>query len=129
MSAARGVALPAAGVRAGLQDSARLASDGGDAAERPRARYLDVVPALPQPVDRLGAGAVLDRDVPREALPWVEARGERLGVVVRRVDCGLEVEAVVGVGEEDVQRPLVLLVAARRAEGEAGLLAAGGERR
>jgi len=50
-------------------------------------------------------------------------------VVVRRVDCGLEVEAVVEVGEEDMQRPLVLLVAARRAERQPGFAAAQGERR
>ena len=95
-----------------------LARDGGDATERPGAGHLDVVPATTQLLDRLGADAFLDRDVPRAALARIEARRERLGVVVRRVDRGLEVEAVVDMAEEDLQRPLVLLVAPGRAEGQ-----------
>src|ERR1700741_1343823 len=39
----------------------------------------------------------------------------------RRVDRGLEPEPEEGVGEEEPQRPLVLLVASGRAEGEPGL--------
>ena len=37
------------------------------------------------------------------------------------------IESVVDVREEDMQRPLVLLVTARRAEGEARILAVGGD--
>src|SRR6266576_2860570 len=126
-SAARGVSLAAARIRTCLEDPGVLACDGGDAAEGPRAGHLDVVSTAAQAVDRLGIDAFLHRDVSRAALARVEARRERLGVVVRRVDRGLEVEAVVDVAEEDVQRPLVLLVAARCAEGETRLPAAGGE--
>src|SRR4051794_13441580 len=79
--------------------------------------------------DRLLADAILDRDVPRQGLARVEARRERLGVVVRRVDRRLQVEAEVDVSEEGVERPLILLVAAGRAGREVRLAAAGGHRR
>ena len=46
----------------------------------------------------------------------------------RRVDRRLQVEAEVDVVEEEQQRPLVLLVAARRAEGEIRVAAPEGER-
>src|SRR4051794_29459804 len=103
-SAARGVALAAARIRACLENPGVLARDGGDAAEGPRAGHLDVVPATTEVVDRLGSDAFLHRDVSRAALARIEARRERLGVVVRGVDRGLEVEPVVDVAEEDVQR-------------------------
>src|SRR6266516_5699688 len=128
-SAARGVSLAAARIRTCLEDPGVLACDGGYAAEGPRARHLDVVSTAAQAVDRLGIDAFLHRHVSWAALARVEARRERLGVVVRRVDRGLEVEAVVDVAEEDVQRPLVLLVAPGRAESQRRLAVAGGNRR
>ena len=85
--------------------------------------------ASPQAFDRLGAGAFLDGDVARKGLARIEAGGKRLGVMARRVDRGLEVEPVMDVGEEGVQRPLVLLVAAGCADRETRLAAAGGQRR
>src|SRR6185437_2422636 len=109
-------------------DSAGLACDGGDAAERPRIAHLDVMAALAQSFDRLFTDAVLDRDVPRARFARVEALRERLGVVLRRVDRRLEVEAVVDVGEKCLQRPLILLVAAGRTDREVRLAVAGGER-
>src|SRR3954470_405690 len=128
-SAAGGVSLAAARIRTCLEDPGVLARDGGDAAEGPRAGHLDVVSATAQAVDRLGIDAFLHGDVPRAALARIEARRERLGVVVRRVDRGLEIEAVMDVPEEDVQRPLVLLVAPGCAESQRGVAVAGGNRR
>src|SRR3954454_1920028 len=94
VAAAGGVSLAAARIRTCLEDPGVLARDGGDAAEGPRAGHLDVVSATAQAVDRLGIDAFLHRDVSRAALARIEARRERLGVVVRRVDRGLEVEAM-----------------------------------
>src|SRR5439155_19234256 len=42
------VRLHAAGVCSGLQEAAGLTADRGHAAERPRFRNLDLVPALPE---------------------------------------------------------------------------------
>src|SRR6185437_15772641 len=109
-SATDRVTLLATRVCTALEDPAGLASDCGDTAERPRSRDLDLVPAPAQSFDRLAPGAFLDRHVPQTGLPGVEARGKRLGVVVRRVDRGLEIEVLVDMAEEDVERPLVLLV-------------------
>src|SRR6185437_17168389 len=64
---------------------------------------------------------------PQTGLPGVEARGKRLGVVVRRVDRGLEIEVLVDMAEEDVERPLVLLVASGGAEGQARRSVAAGD--
>src|SRR3954463_86366 len=128
-SAARGVALAAARIRACLEDSGVLASHGGDAAEGPWAGPVHVVSSTAQVVDRLGIDAFLHRDVSRSALARIEARRERLGVVVGWVDRGLKVEPVVDVGEEDVQRPLVLLVTPGRAESQGAPAVAGGNRR
>src|SRR5262245_59213899 len=109
------VALLAARVRAGLEYTVRVARHGADAAEAPLRRHHDVVPALAQACDRRLTDAFLDSDVPRQRLARVEARRERLRVMVRRVDRGLEIEAEVDVAEESVERPLILLVAARGA--------------
>src|SRR6185437_3302176 len=89
---------------------------------------LDLVPTPAQTLDRLLAGAVLDRYVPRPAPTRVEALGEGLGMVLWGVDRGLEIEAVVDVREERVQCPLVLLVSAGRAHGEVRLTVSSGER-
>ena len=84
------------------------------------------MPTTAQTLDRVGAGAVLDCHVSREGLAGVEARRECLGVVIRGVDRVLQVETVVDVGEEDVERPLILLIASGRADREVRLPAAGG---
>ena len=54
------VALHAARVRTGFQQTVLLARNRGDAAERPRARHLDLVPAAAQVLDDLVAEARLD---------------------------------------------------------------------
>src|SRR5579859_1130475 len=128
-SAADRVAMHAARVRARLQLPVLVAADGADAAERPGRRGFDVVPAGAQAGERLLPGAILDGDMPRARLARIEGAWERLGVMVRRVDRGLEVHAEVRMREQRVQRPLILLVAARRSEREIGIAAAGDERR
>src|SRR5581483_1223814 len=59
----------------------------------------------------------------------VERARERLRVVVGGVDRGLEVHPEMHVGEERVERPLILLIASGRTEREHGLVVTGDERR
>src|SRR5205814_4521940 len=127
-SAADRVRLHAARVRAALQEPAGLPADRGHAAERPRRGDLDVVPAPAERVERRLADAILDGDVPRPRRARVERARKRLGVMARRVDGRLEVEIEVDVREERLERPLILLVAARRPEGEIRVAAASDER-
>src|SRR6266566_181471 len=122
-----GVPLHPTWVRRRLQRPVAFSAGRADAAQRPGADVLDLVSAGAETFDR--AASILHRDVPRLRLPGIERARERLGVEVRRVDGPLQVEAVVHMGEEDVQRPLVLLVAAGRAEREVRLAAAQDERR
>src|ERR1700687_5748364 len=63
----------------------------------------------------------------RIGLVWVERAGEMAAVEHRRVDRLLQVEAEDGMGQKEIQRPLVLLVAARRAERQPRLSAASHE--
>jgi hypothetical protein len=72
---------------------------------------------------------LLDGEVPGTGAPRVERARERFGVVVGRVNRHLEVHPEVGVGQERVQGPLVLLVAARGAQGEVRLAVAPDYRR
>src|SRR5262245_64955053 len=90
--AADGVTLHQARVRACLQLSIRLAPDCADAAERPRRRDLDVVPALTQSLDRARRHALLDREMAQARLARVERARERLGVMAGRVDRLLQVQ-------------------------------------
>src|SRR5713226_1666977 len=121
------VPLHAARVRGGLQLPVWIAPGGADAAERPLRRHLDVVAAITQARDHRRVEARLDLRVPRPRLSRVERAGEVVRVEGGRVDRRLQVEPELDVCEEDVQRPLVLLVAARRAEGEVRLALPQGE--
>src|SRR5919204_2381174 len=113
--AADGVALHAARIRGGFQQPV-LAGDGGDAAERPRLDDLDVVAALAQVGNYLVAEARLELDLLGLAVARIERAREVVRVEARRVDRRLQVEPAVDVLQENVERPLVLLVAARSAE-------------
>src|SRR3954454_5607960 len=74
------------------------------------------------------AEAVLQLEHPRSRLSRIERRRKVLVVEHRRVDRLLQVDAEVREREEEDERPLVLLVAAGRAERER-LAVAPGERR
>src|SRR3954468_23648986 len=116
-SAADSVALHAARIRGALEQTV-LARDRADAAQRPVAGDLDVVPALAQLRRDVVAEPRLQLHLPGPALPRIERAGEMVRVEARRVDRLLQVQAAVDVPQKEVERPLVLLVAARRAERE-----------
>src|SRR4051794_35970988 len=119
--AADGVTLHTPGIRTGLQLPVRLATCRADPPERPRRRNLDLVPSLPQAGDRRLSRTILDGDMPLPCLARIERTRECLGVVARCIDRFLEVHPEMHMREERVERPLILLVAARRAEREVGL--------
>src|SRR4051794_28835216 len=127
-SAADSVTLHAARIRGALQQTV-LARDRADAAERPVAGHLDVVAALAQIGDDLFAEARLELDLTRLAVARVERAREVVRVEARRVDRLLQIQAAVDMPEEEVERPLVLLVAAGRAEREVWVAAAECKRR
>ena len=117
------VSLHAAWVGPGLQQAV-LARDRADAAERPIACDLDLVPALAELLYDLLAEARLDLDLQRLALARIERAREVIRVEARRVDRGLQVQPAIDVLQEEVQRPLILLVAAGRAERQIRIAAA-----
>src|SRR5438477_1457676 len=126
--AADRVALHAARIGGCLQQAV-LAGYGADPAERPISNHLDLVATLPELLNHLVTEPRLDLDLPRLAFARIERAREMVRVEVRRVDRLLQVQPAIDVLEEDVQGPLVLVVAAGRAEGEVGVAAAKGERR
>ena len=128
-SAPDGVALHPARVRRGLEDAARLAAGGAHAPERPGLGDDHVVPAASELLDRGSREARLDLDLSRPRLTRVEGAREVVRMEGGRIDRRLEVEPGEHVAEEEAELPLVLLVAARRAEGEVRLSVAEGERR
>ena len=69
--------------------------------------------AIEQVGDDLGPEPRLERERAGARLAWEERGREVVRVELRRVDRGLEIEPEMDVVEEDVERPLVLLVAAR----------------
>src|SRR3954452_1029968 len=79
--------------------------------------------------DDLFAEARLELDLTRLAVARVERAREVVRVDARRVDRLLQVQSAVDMPEEEVERPLVLLVAAGRAEREIWIAAAECERR
>src|SRR5207302_4946893 len=87
---------------------------GGDATERPVRLDADLVPAAAQVVDHLRAEPSFERKRPPREPTRVEGRDEVIGVELRGVDRLLQVEPAIDVPEEDVEGPLLLLVAARR---------------
>src|SRR5256885_8360101 len=126
--AADGVPLHAARIGGALQQAV-LARDGADAAQRPIAGHHDVVAALAQLAGDVVAEARLDLDLTRLALARIKRAREVIRVEAGRVDRLLQIEPAVDMTEEEVQRPLVLLVAARRPERDVRLAAAERERR
>src|SRR5262249_4213492 len=121
-----GVALHAARVRPRTQ-LAVLACDRGHASERPRLHDGHVVPARDELPHDVPARALLDRGRARLEAAWEERPDQMPGVELRRVDRLLEVETAVDVPQENVQRPLLLLVAAGRSVREPRLAAAENE--
>src|SRR6266545_5335327 len=109
--AADGVSLHAAGVRTSLQQPV-LARDGGDAAERPVAPLDDFVAAPAELADHVLSEPGLELDLERPALAGIEGAREVIRVEAGRIDRGLQVEAPVDVLQEEVERPLILLVSA-----------------
>ena len=86
------------------------------------------MPAALEILNDLRVEPRLDVDDTRLGRPGIERAREVGRVEGRRVDRRLEVQPVDGVGEEEGQRPLVLLVASGRSEGEVGLAVAERER-
>src|SRR5262249_55609096 len=125
------VALHAARVGGGLEYariSVGLDRAGRQPALGPRLADLDPMAA---PLERLygcGRDAGLDRDGAEPRLARPERAWEMIDVERRGVDRLLQVHAVVGVMEEQQERPLLLLVAARRAERQVGRAVPEGER-
>src|SRR4051794_34355227 len=108
-----GIALHAARVRAGA-DLPLLPLHGADAAERPRRRDPDVVAAVTQLVERALAETLLDDQRTLLDAARVERRDQVVGVPLGCVDRLLQVQPAVDVTEEDMERPLFLLIAAGR---------------
>src|SRR5262249_49544550 len=77
----------------------------------------------------LVAEARLDVERARLHLARIEARDQVVGVPVGRVDRLLKVEALIDRAQEDVEGPLLLLVAAGRPVGEPRLALAQDEAR
>src|ERR1041385_8289458 len=129
-SAADGVGGHAAGGGGALDEAGRgVEADGGDLAVGPVAGDLDVVAEGGELVADAGGEAALDDEAFWESAVRVERAGEVQGVEGGRVDGGLKVHAEVDDVQEELERPLVLLVAAGGAEGHVRLAAAHGERR
>ena len=89
---------------------------------------VHVVPAPAQLGDDAVAQPVLDDQAGGLGRTGPERAREVRAVEARRVDGRLQVEPEVHVGQEEQQRPLVLLVATRGAEREVGLAVAQGQR-
>ena len=86
-------------------------------------------PRRAQVGDDVVAEALLDRDRAAREAAGIEGRDQVVHVELGRVDRLLQVQAESDVADEDVQRPLLLLVAAGRSPGEIGLAVAEGEPR
>src|SRR5947199_1768405 len=95
--------------------------DGRHAAQRPVGRHFDLVASLAQARDDVLAEAAFELERAQLEAAWVERRDQVVGAELGCVDRLLQVEATLEMAEEDVQCPLVLVVAARRAPREPGL--------
>src|SRR6266550_2495154 len=118
--AAYGVALHAAGVGGGVEDAV-TAGHRADPAQGPGRADVDQVAAAAEFGDHRFADPRLDVQGPGLGLARVERRRHVRGVERREVDRLLQVHAERQVVEEEQQRPLILLVAAWRAEREVRL--------
>src|SRR5208283_262415 len=106
-------------VGAAAEESAdRIETDAEDVPFAPRRARLDLVSAgRERRAGRLG-DAILDPQNPRARPVRVEARGEVRGREARRLDRLLQVHAEFDQVQKELQGPLILLIAPRRAEGE-----------
>src|SRR6478736_3299465 len=118
-SAARGVGLHQTWRRRGTQEAIAALLRRGQAPDGPGRGLLEIMAAPDQIGDRRGSDALLDREMPRSRFARIEGRGEVLRVEQRQVDRLLQVETVVHPAQEHAELPLLLLVAARRAESQA----------
>src|SRR5262249_22760149 len=107
----RRIALHAARIGGGLAAAAR-AGGGGEAAFRPGRADLDHVSALLELFSRLRRDAAFHDQHAGPCGAWPERDREVLGVPGWRVDRLLEIEPSVDMAQEELRRPLVLLVAA-----------------
>src|SRR6267143_3233020 len=96
---------------------------GGNKALGPVGRHLDGVAAPTQLVDRLGAEAGLDAHVFRRVVVRSEEARKVVRGQLRRLDRLLDRHAERLPVQDELQRPLLLLVAAHRAEGHPRLAA------
>src|SRR3954447_1417918 len=127
-SPAGGVTPHAAGGRRRPQDAGLgVSADRREPAQRPLAGDGDVVAAAAQLRDDVVPETGLDHHLARCRVARVERRREARRVPGRGVDRGLQVQPTERVGEPEAQLPLLLLVAARRAEGEGRNAAAQGQ--
>src|SRR5438270_3709225 len=122
------VALHPAWIR-GSFHHAVLAPGRADSPERPVVGDDDLVAARAQVVDLPTCEPALDLDLAWEGIARVERARKVVRVERRRIDRSLKVESEVHVVQEEDERPLILLVAARRSEGEVRIAAAECERR
>src|SRR5207244_5146126 len=120
------VALQPAGIGRGTQLAVRLL-DRSDTAERPVRGDGDLVPSAAQALDNPRFETALDVQRPALDAAWVERRDQVIGVELGRVDRLLEVQSSFEMPEEDVQPPLLLLVAPGGPPGQPGLALAQGE--
>src|SRR5262249_26859374 len=98
-----------------------LLLDRRDTSERPVGPDGDLMAAGAQILHVVRAEPPFERERPWREPARIERRDEVVGVELRCVDRLLEVEAAIDVSEEDVERPLLLLVAARCSPREPGL--------
>src|SRR5437879_5235199 len=96
----------------------RIPAGDGQPAERPWSVEDEIVTPVPEGLDRCRIVPVCANQPARMRLVWIEGAREVAAVEHRGVDRFLQVEAKDGMGEKEVERPLVLLIAARCAEGE-----------
>src|SRR5262245_28765526 len=122
-SSADGVPLHATGVGRGRHDARlRVAMDRAELTLAPRTVDRDVMPSGPQRRDDVVAVPGLDDQAPGLGAARIERAGKRRRMPGGRVDRTLEIGSrahrlAASGGEEEVEAPLVLLVAAGSAEG------------
>src|SRR6266508_6301727 len=123
------VPLHSSWIGGGTEKAVRPAFYRGDAAERPLGSHRDVVATLAQLRDRRLVEACLDRKRGGVCVPREERARKVIRVVLGCLDRRLQVHRAHDVVEEGVQGPLILLVAAGRAERDLRLAVTEDERR
>src|SRR3546814_6269574 len=103
-----------------LLEDAVFLGGGAHAALRPVLADLDAMAALPELCDRRRAEPSLDDEAAGSRLARIEGTREVLVMEGGHIDRPLQIQAVDGMAQEEDRLPLVLLVAAGRAEGHVG---------